>query len=403
MRRLWPSLPVLPEIPPPALVAKQVAALADPAPVREWLRGHRVANGVPPVPFSLPLAGKFLFDEWSLQVESVRGRMRVPTEGFRRRLRDELEAALDLYDERGWIDDPRSFHRDPPALGAGDVTLTWAGMPTNRFEHLRWSSGYEPWEGEPGRDRWLEYRRNHTAHAYLLRHDGGPRPWILCINGYRTGDPVIDLWAFRARHLHRRLGLNVAVLVQPLHGPRSAGSISGDRVLYGGALNLIHTTTQAAWDARRLISWIRDVEEAPAVGVQGLSLGGYVTAMLCGLEPDLACVVAGIPESDIVRGLRRTVEPMLPPYYEQWGLSWAPTERVTSVCSPLALDPVVPTGRRFIYAGLADRWVRPGNVAALWEHWDRCEIHWYPGSHLSVVAEPSVHRFVDRVLTATLG
>lgn len=403
MRRLLPSLPLLPEVPPPGLLARQLVALADPEPVREWLRGHRVAEGVPPVPFSLPLAGKFLFDEWSLQVESVRGRMRIPTEAFRRRLRDELEAALDLYDERGWIDDPRSYHRDPPPLGADEVRVTGAGVPGNRFEHARWESGYEPWDGEPGRDRWLGYRRNSTAHAWLLRHEGAPRPWIVCINGYRTGDPTIDLWAFRARHLHRRLGLNVGVLVQPLHGPRSAGSISGDRVLYGGALNLVHATSQAAWDARRLISWLRDVEHAPAVGVQGLSLGGYVTGLLTGLEGDLACVIAGIPESDIVRGLRRAVEPMLPPFYEQWGLSWAPAERVTSVCSPLGLTPLVPLARRFIFAGLADRWVRPGNVAALWEHWDRCEILWYPGSHLSAVTEPKVRRFVDQVLTATLG
>ena len=34
------------------------------------------------------------------------------------------------------------------------------------------------------------------------------------------------------------------------------------------------------------------------------------------------------------------------------------------------MDPVIPHEARYIYGGLVDRWVRPGNVHALWEHWD---------------------------------
>jgi hypothetical protein len=236
----------------------------------------------------------------------------------------------------------------------------------------------------------------------VLRHDGEPRPWIVCVNGYRTGEPLVDLASFRAWHLHRGLGLNVAILVQPLHGPRSTGGSSGDRVLYGGTMNLVHATAQAAWDARRLLSWVRGPEGAPAAGLQGLSLGGLVTGLVACLDADLACAIAGIPESDIVRGLRRTVEPLLPPFYEQWGLSWTPSERVSRAASPLAIQPLVPRERRFIFAGVADRWVRPGNIVALWEHWDRPAICWYQGSHLSSFSEPEVRRFLDDALTRTL-
>ena len=176
----------------------------------------------------------------------------------------------------------------------------------------------------------------------MLRHDGEPRPWIVCVNGYRTGEPLVDLATFRAGHLHRHLGLNVAILVQPLHGPRSAGGSSGDRVLYGGAMNLVHTAAQAAWDTRRLLSWVRGAQQAPAAGLQGISLGGLVTGLVACLDGDLACAIAGIPESDIVRGLRRTVEPLLPPFYEQWGLSWTPSERVARVATPLTMEPLVP-------------------------------------------------------------
>jgi len=168
-------------------------------------------------------------------------------------------------------------------------------------------------------------------------------------------------------------------------------------------MNLVHTAAQAAWDTRRLLSWVRGAEQAPAAGLQGISLGGLVTGLVACLDRDLACAIAGIPESDIVRGLRRTVEPLLPPFYEQWGLSWTPSERVARAASPLNMEPLVPRERRFIYAGVADRWVRPGNVVALWEHWDRPTICWYQGSHLSFATEPEVRRFLDTTLERTLG
>ena len=399
-----PGAALLPEVPRLGAAARQLVALADPTPLRRWVRGHREGDGlVPPLEHSPQVAGKFLFDEWALQLESARSRMRIPTTDFRRRLRDELETALDLYQQRGWIDQPRTYHQDPPTLRADEVESSQVGWGRFRFEHLRWPSGWAPWPEEPGYDRWLEYRRNLTAHAWVLRHDGEPRPWIVCVNGYRTGEPLVDLATFRAGHLHRRLGLNVAILVQPLHGPRSAGGSSGDRVLYGGAMNLVHTAAQAAWDTRRLLSWVRGAEHAPDAGLQGISLGGLVTGLVACLDGDLACAIAGIPESDIVRGLRRTVEPLLPPFYEHWGLSWTPSERVARAASPLTMEPLVPRDRRFIYAGVADRWVRPGNVVALWEHWDRPSICWYQGSHLSFPTEPEVRRFLDATLEATLG
>ena len=126
----------------------------------------------------------------------------------------------------------------------------------------------------------------------------------------------------------------------------------------------------------------------------GLSLGGFLTALLVCFEDDLACAVAGVPEPDVIRGMRRNVEPLLPPFYEQWGLSWRSMERATRVVSPLAMQPLLPTDRLFIFGGLVDRWVRPGNVKALWEHWDRPEICWYDGGHLSFPIEPKVRRFV---------
>ncbi|MGB3734558.1 MAG: alpha/beta hydrolase [Ilumatobacter sp.] len=366
---------------------------------RDWVVGHREPD-LPRPQLTPALAAKWWIDEWALQIESTNSRLRAPSVGFRRRLRTELGDAVDMFDERGWTTDPRSYHRDPPPLKRPRLTSKSTGGLD--YEHLVVASGYEPHDGEPGRDRWLGYEKNRQAHAWILRHDGAPRPWLICINGYRTGSPRVDFAAFGAQHLHHELGYNLAFPVTPLHGPRSIGA-SGDRVLWGGAMNTVHTAAQAIWDIRRLKSWITGTQGAPAVGASGISLGGYFTSLLTCFEDDLACAIAGVPEADLVRGMRRNVEAMLPPFYEQWGLSWRSLERANRVVSPMRMDPLVPKEALFIYGGLVDRWVRPGNVQALWKHWDEPEICWYEGSHLSFPFEPSVRRFVDTALADRLG
>ena len=70
--------------------------------------------------------------------------------------------------------------------------------------------------------------------------------------------------------------------------------------------------------------------------------------------------------------------------------------------SPLAMEPLIDHDRRFIFAGLVDRWVRPGNVRALWEHWGQPSICWYEGSHLSFPFEPEVRHYVGSALRETL-
>jgi len=367
--------------------------------VVDWLRGH-TDEDLPKTRITPSAAGKWVVDEWALQIELAQGRMRIPDYSFRRRLREELGDARDLFETRGWIADPRSYHQDPPPID--DMALNAprpGGLPIETF---RFTSGYEPWPDEPGRDRWLDYPSVGTAHGWLLRHHDRPRPWLFIVNGYRTGQIPADVMAFRVEHLHHDLGLNIANVALPLHGPRALGDSSGARVFNSGAMNTVFTIAQGAWDIRRVLNWMRSELGAETIGMSGISLGGYMTALLSGLDDNLACAVAGVPESDLVRGLRRQLDPMLPPFYEQWGLSWAPLERVFTPVSPLALDCLVPHEHRYIYAGLLDRWVRPGNVKTLWEHWDEPAIHWYNGSHLSFPFERSVHHFVDQALTESL-
>ena len=40
-----------------------------------------------------------------------------------------------------------------------------------------------------------------------------------------------------------------------------------------------------------------------------------------------------------------------------------------------------------IITGLGDRMAPPDHAVKLWEHWDRCALHWFPGSHVLHVSQ----------------
>src|SRR3546814_4593895 len=61
--------------------------------------------------------------------------------------------------------------------------------------------------------------------------------------------------------------------VLPLHGPRSTGWRSGDHYLDGDMTDLVYAESQALWDLRRTLAWLRANESGARVGVYGISLG----------------------------------------------------------------------------------------------------------------------------------
>ena len=316
------------------------------------------------------------------------------------RIVEEVTRARRLWDACDWIDRPQRYHVSPPALQA--PALHRERSRGVDFQDLSFESGYEPHREEPGYDRWLGYRANRTAHAWVLRHDRRPRPWLVCIHGYSVGIPFLDFQTFPVAWLHEELGLNLVMPVLPLHGPRKIGWQSGDGFFTGDILDMIHAEAQAVWDLRRILSWVR-LQQPTAVGVYGLSLGGYNAALLAALDPDLACVIAGIPASDFVRLGQLHTRPATLKLAEQAGLNWDEVGRLLRVVSPLALPSRVPHRRRYLFGGVADCIVPPDQVRDLWQHWNRPRIAWYDGSHLSFPWESPVTALLQEALGAAFG
>ncbi|RIL02791.1 MAG: hypothetical protein DCC71_15920 [Proteobacteria bacterium] len=360
------------------------------------LRIQAVEDHVPPPARTVRTALEVSLDEAILAQMTLSAPPRaLQSDG--ERVVGEVQEALALFRDRGLLEKPIGYHATPPPLD--QVDLTPRSVRGIRFEHLRFESGYEPPEGDPGRERYLSYAPPRTAHAWVLRHREGceRRPWLVCIHGYQMGTPLVDFGAFRPEWLQERLGFNLILPVLPMHGPRRIRRMSGDGMLSGDLLDTVHAFAQTAWDLRRIVSWVR-AQCATQIGVFGLSLGGYSTALLSCFESDLACAIAGIPATDFARLSWRHGPPDSLRAAEEMGVGLNEITNLKKVVSPLALEPKIARERRYIFGGSADQLVPPDQVRDLWLHWGRPKVHWYPGAHVTFGVHPPVRRFIEDAL-----
>ena len=313
------------------------------------------------------------------------------------RIHREVTTALEFYGGKGWLQEPEKFFVSPPPLT--DPSIRNVSSMGRIYERIFFDSEYEPSEGEPGRERWLSYTANEREYALMLRHRE-PRPWLVCVHGAEMGRAALDLRLFRAWHLHESLGLNVVLPVLPMHGPRGRGLPTGAAFPSEDVVDNVHAVAQAVWGIRRLLSWIRSEQPESPIGLNGISLGGYLTSMIASLEDDLTAAIVNVPLADLVELVARHAG--VSDYLDLRQMLTA-AKPISRMISPLGLTPRVPVQGRFICAGIADRLVHPRDEATrLWMHWDRPEICWFPGSHTGFFRSRAAQRFIDGAL-ATSG
>lgn len=379
---------------PPGPLGHVVSPLAKTARfyAQTWTRYLGGESPDLPVVFPNPtLAAHALMDQVLVSVfRVVRG---VPGVEVFESIEREVTAALEFYERNGWLVDPAAFFTAPPALAQVEGRRMVKGGRTH--ERIAFDSGYAPRPGEPGAERWRSYHGNDREYALVLRHEE-PRPWLVCVHGSEMGRADIDLRIFRAWHLHEDLGLNVVLPVLPVHGPRKRGLPKGTAFPGENLIDNVHATAQAVWDIRRLLSWIRSQDPDAAIGLNSMSLGGYIASLVASLEDGLTCAILGVPVIDLIQV-----------FGHHAGLAADdPRHRVIDLAkpigrmlSPISLSPRVPLRGRFVYSGLADQVVQPREHAVrIWEHWGRPDVHWYHGGHMSFFRSGPVQEFVDEAL-----
>ena len=300
------------------------------------LRGE-VSDSLPAPRLSVGLAAQVAMDEALLAVAMTPRRFPLP--GDYTRVASELAEADALLTGTGVDRGPPLLPPDPPTPrrlrrvpepGLGDGPRLRADELGQRLR--------TPREGSPGADRWMAFEPNRTASAVVLRHAGGPRPWVIAVHGFCMGFPFMDFQGLQASRIHGELGMNVAMPVLPLHGPRRVTLMSGEPLLSFELMNAVHGLTQAVWDIRRLIQRVRE-QGATSISLYGVSLGAYTVALLAGIEDDVDTVVAGIPVSDFPGLFQRHSPRNIQARSIEHRIMGGAAENVYRVVSPLAFTP----------------------------------------------------------------
>ena len=240
---------------------------------------------------------------------------------------------------------------------------------------VTWPSGWVPKAAE-GRERYLSFRENGVVHARLLRHPT-PRSAIICIHGYRAGTFSFEERAWETRWLHR-LGLDVVLFTLPFHALRAPpGRRRTPLFPTADVARTIEAFGQSMWDLRGLVNWLR-LRGAPQVGIAGMSLGGYTTALAATVDPSLEFAIPFIPLADMTdvvvehEALRGTV---VPPELIEAG------KRSMELVRPLARRPVISGDRVLVVAAERDRITRSTHANMLAKHFG-CDLATFPGAHL---------------------
>jgi len=253
------------------------------------------------------------------------------------------------------------------------------------IESLRFESSFEPVNPRL-RDSYLRHRANRFAHVRYWRHRGGPRPTIVAIHGFGAEGYALNSWFFALPWFYRELGLDVAIFNLPFHGRRQTrlSPFSGHGFFAGGPSRINEAFAQAVYDFRTLLDYLFEDRGVTRVGATGVSLGGFTTALLAATEPRLDFAIPNVPvvtladlilEWEPLGALMRTL-------IRGFKTDIGELRRLLAVSSPLSWKPQLPKDRLMVIGGVGDRLAPPKHSRLLWDHWDRCRLHWFPGGHV---------------------
>lgn len=291
-----------------------------------------------------------------------------------------------FYEEMAESGDPARFFRPPPA----NVTVREQAPGAIAFEpedgECRLLSFDSPFEAVNPRlrRRYAALERNRTAWAQHWRHNDGPRPTLVVIHGF-LADPYWVNSRFLALPWFYKQGYDILLYTLPHHGRRRAATapFSGHGYFAHGVSHINETVAHSIHDLRIFIDWLRG-RGVDKVGVTGISLGGYTTALAASVFDDLHFAIPNVPVVSLVDLIFQwfPAGPIIKTGLRMVDISVRDARHTMAVHCPLTWQPKLPRDRLMIIGGAGDRLAPPKHSRLLWDHWDRCRIHWFPGNHV---------------------
>jgi pimeloyl-ACP methyl ester carboxylesterase len=268
-----------------------------------------------------------------------------------------------------------------------------------RVENIRFDSSFTALNPAL-REQCRGLRRNNVVRAQHWRHEDGPHPTLCVIHGF-MGSPYLANGLFLSLPWFYRAGYDVLLYTLPFHGQRAEkfSPFSGYGFFSHGFGGFAEGMAQAVHDFRSVIDYL-EFTGVDRIALTGISLGGFTSALLASVDERIQAVIPNVP----VVTPDRTVDEWFPANklvaLERLVAGTDPelTAAATRYTSPLNYRPLVPKERRLIITGLGDRLAPPQQAETLWEHWDRCAFHWFPGNHLLHVSQPDYLRRMTRFL-----
>jgi pimeloyl-ACP methyl ester carboxylesterase len=254
-----------------------------------------------------------------------------------------------------------------------------------------WTSDFTPYLAEV-REKYLAHEENRTARARLY-FGASPRPALVLVHGYLAGQWRIEERAWPIAWLARRFDLALALL--PFHALRSRTDRRGPPPFPGSDPRFTNEGfRQSILDLRALVRFLR-ARGAPSVGVMGMSLGGYTSALLATIEPGLAFCVPIIPLASLADFA-----------LEQGRLGAGPEalaqrdalHEANRVVSPFARPSLVPKERVLVVAGEADRITPIAHAERLAKHFGAETVR-FPGGHLLQFGRGDAFRAIGRFVS----
>lgn len=335
----------------------------------------------------------------------ARSRSRAESLGHDERI-EALKSIRAIYDRPEHFEEATDFFPRPGAVAVETRPVRRMSYPVSgrrarknaEVVDLAWPTHSTPHCADV-RDR-FDHAENHAAAARLFTgaRDGGAsaqRPAIVLVHGYRAGQFGVEERVWPISWLLRR-GFDVALFVLPFHGvraPRGRGPMfpNSDPRVTNECLR------QAMVDLRVLRSHLMS-RGADEVGIMGMSLGGYTTALAATVDP-WSFAVPLIPLASFadmaLRGGRFVGDD------EAQSAQHEALEAAHRVVSPLARAPLVARDRIKVIAAEGDQVTTVEQARKLADHFG-VALELVPGGHILQFGRGRAFKSVGRMF-AELG
>ncbi len=241
---------------------------------------------------------------------------------------------------------------------------------------LTWQTPYQPYLPDLA-ERYAHTKQNGVAAMRLFTREE-PRPLALIIHGYMTGKFTFEqrVWPLG---WFDKLGLDCALFVLPFHGTRADPLRRGRPEFPGKDPTFANEGFRHAMlDLRSVMRFLRE-RGHPALGLLGMSLGGYTAALAATLEPEIDFLVPIIPLASLADFALE--QGSLSPAPEIAAREHALIERIHAPVSPLRAPSLLAPERALVIGARADRITPVSHARRIAAHLG-APLHTWHGGHL---------------------